>query len=186
MNNAIIATRYARSLVKYVQETGNGALVSSQARSLVRALEAVPELQRMMEAKDVVSDADKNKLLRSALGGEVSPEMGRFLSLVIGNGRAALLKDILRDFVDMYYESVGVLRVRLAVSQEPSEAFLQRIKALVAQKSGASEVIIDVDVDPSLIGGFVLDVEDYLLDASVKRQLEIIREEFIERNRRII
>ena len=33
----------------------------------------MPELQRMMEAKDVVSDADKNKLLRSALGGEVSP-----------------------------------------------------------------------------------------------------------------
>jgi len=43
-----------------------------------------------------------------------------------------------------------------------------------------------VDVDPSLIGGFVFDIENYLLDASIKRQLDRIREQFVERNRRII
>ncbi len=62
---------------------------------------------------------------------------------------------------------------------------LQSLKALVKGKTG-DDVIIDVDVDPSLVGGFVLDLDGYLLDASVKRQLEVIREQFIERNRRII
>ena len=68
---------------------------------------------------------------------------------------------------------------------EPSERLLQRLKALVKSKTG-DDVIIEVDVDPSLVGGFVFDIDDYLLDASVKRQLDLIREQFIERNRRII
>ena len=41
-------------------------------------------------------------------------------------------------------------------------------------------------MDPDLVGGFVFDLEDYLLDASVRRQLDLIREQFIEKNRRII
>ena len=53
------------------------------------------------------------------------------------------------------------------------------------RKTG-DEVIIEVDVDPSIIGGFVFDIDDYLVDASVKRQLDVIREQFIERNIRII
>ena len=56
---------------------------------------------------------------------------------------------------------------------------------MVKQKTG-DDVIIEVDVDPSIIGGFVFDIDDYLMDASIKRQLDIIREQFIERNRRII
>ena len=68
---------------------------------------------------------------------------------------------------------------------EPSERLLQRLRALVKQKTG-DDVIIEVSVDPSIVGGFVFDLDEYLMDASVKHQLDLIREEFIERNRRII
>ena len=47
-------------------------------------------------------------------------------------------------------------------------------------------MIFEVEVDPNLIGGFVLDLDEFLMDASVKHQLDQIREQFIERNRRII
>ena len=96
-----------------------------------------------------------------------------------------LVEDILRNFVDMYRRSVGVRKAHLVTVQEPSERLLQRLKALVKQKTG-DDVIIEVDVDPSIIGGFVFDIDDYLMDASVKRQLDLIREQFIEKNRRII
>ena len=185
MNTAIVITRYARALVKYVRETGNGEQVCAQAQALVQAMDAVPDLQRMMEARDVLSDADKLRLLRSALGGNVSPELDRFLQLVIGNGRSHFLHDILRDFVVMYQQSIGIRHARLTASREPSPELIGRIKDLVKQKTGR-DVTVDVEVDPSLIGGFVLDIDDYLLDASVKRQLDLIREQFIEKNRRII
>ena len=59
------------------------------------------------------------------------------------------------------------------------------MRALVRSTTG-DDVVFEVTVDPSLVGGFVLDLDDYLLDASVKRQLDLIREQFIERNRRIV
>ena len=185
MNTAIVVTRYARALVKYVRETGNGEQVSSEAQTLVQALTDVPDLQRMMVVRDVISDAKKLALLQSALGGSVSVQMDRFLRLVLRSGRADLLKDIMRNFVRMYQESMGVRHARLTASQQPTEQLIDRIKALVREKTGR-DVMVDVQVDPSLIGGFILDIDDYLLDASVKRQLDLIREQFIEKNRRII
>ena len=186
MNRSIIITRYATALVKYVRETGHGDIVCSEAEALVAQLHALPQLRRMVEAADdVVTPFDKKKLLQTALGGRVSPEMSRFLTLLNRSGRMALVQDILRDFVDLYRRSIGVRKAHLTVVREPSERLLQRLRALVRQKTG-DDVVIEVDVDPTLVGGFVFDIDDYLLDASVSRQLERVREQFIEWNRRII
>jgi F-type H+-transporting ATPase subunit delta len=111
--------------------------------------------------------------------------MDRFFALLSRNGRMELVPDILRNFVTLYRRSIGVCKAHLTAVAPPSEHLLQSLQALVKGKTGA-DVIFDVDVDPSLVGGFVLDLDSYLLDASVKRQLEMIREQFIERNRRII
>lgn len=62
---------------------------------------------------------------------------------------------------------------------------LAKIRALVKEKAGF-DVIINVVTDPELIGGFVFDVDDYLVDSSVKRQLDTVRRQFIRKNRRIV
>lgn len=186
MNRAIVITRYAYALVRFVRENGQGDQVCQEAEALLKALHTVPDLARMVEAApDMVSAAEKKQLLQSALKSPMSAEMDRFIALLIQNGRMELLTDILRDFVNVYRRSIGVRRAHLLAVAPPSEHMLQSLKALVKGKTG-DDVIIDVDVDPSLVGGFVLDLDGYLLDASVKRQLEVIREQFIERNRRII
>ena len=186
MNRSLVITRYARTLVKYVADTGHGDIVASEADVLVRALHDVPDLSRAVQAADdVVSPFDKKKLLQSALGNRMSQELSRFLTLLNRNGRMSMVADILRDFIDLYYRSIGIRKAHLTVVQEPSQRLLQRLRALVKQKSG-DDVRLEVGIDPSLVGGFVFDIDDYLLDASVKRQLDLIREQFIERNRRII
>lgn len=186
MNRSLVITRYARALVKYVRESGHGAIVFSEAEKLEEALWRLPDLRRMVEAApDVVSDFDKKKLLQTALGAPMSPELSRFLSLLGRNGRMCLVHEILHSFVDMYHRSIGIRKAHLCCVSEPSARMLQRIRALVKEKTG-EDVVLTVEVDPSLIGGFVLDMDDYLLDASVKRQLDLIREQYLEKNRRII
>lgn len=186
MNRSIVITRYATALVKYVRETGQGELVCSEAESLMRQIHATPDLRRMLSAADdVVSPAEKTRLLQSALDNQVSPQLGRFLALLNQNGRMALAEEILRVFVDLYRRSVGIRKAHLVTVGEPSERLLQRLKDLVRAKTG-DDVIIEREVDPSLIGGFVFDIDNYLMDASIKRQLEMIRQQFIEKNRRII
>ena len=186
MNRSIVITRYAFALVKFVRESGQGALVCSEAETLLKALHDTPDLRRMVTAaEDVVSAFDKKKLLQSALGDRMSQELSRFLTLLNQNGRMDMVEDILRDFVTIYYRSIGIRKAHLTTARPASERLLQRLKALVKQKTG-DDVLIEVEVDPSLVGGFVFDLDQYLLDASVKRQLDIIREQFVERNRRII
>jgi F-type H+-transporting ATPase subunit delta len=186
MNRSIVITRYATALVKYAQESGQGETVCSEAEALEYALHTQPDLRRMVAAADdVVSPFDKKKLLQTALGNKMSPELSRFLTLLNQNGRMTLVEDILRIFVDYYHHSVGVVKAHLTTVSEPSERLLQRLKDLVKQKTG-DDVIIEVEVDPSIVGGFVFDIDTYMMDASVKRQLDLIREQFIEKNRRII
>lgn len=186
MNRSIVISRYALTLVKYVRATGQGEMVCVQAETLEKAISSVPDLRRMVTAADdVVNPAEKIQLLQAALGGRISQEMSRFLTLLNDNGRMSLVEDILRDFVNMYRRSIGIRKAHLTTVNEPSERLLQRLRALVKQKTG-DDVIIEVSVDPSIVGGFVFDLDEYLMDASVKHQLDLIREEFIERNRRII
>lgn len=186
MNRAIVISRYATTLVKYVRETGQGDRVCQEADKLLQALQGVPELSRMMDAAaDVVSFADKLSLLQSALGQEMSPELTRFLTLLCRNGRMEMVTEILRDFTDRYRRGKGVRKAHLVTVSEPSASLLERLAALVKEKTG-DDVQIECSTDPQLIGGFVFDIDDLLLDASVKRQLDLIREQFIESNRRII
>ena len=186
MNRSIVITRYATALVKYCRETGQGEVVCSEAEALEKALHTVPELRRMVTAADdVVSPFDKKKLLQTALGNRMSQELSRFLTLLNKNSRMDLVEDILRDFVTIYRRGIGIRKAHLVTATEPSERLLQRLKALVKQKTG-DDVIIEVEVDPSIIGGFVFDIDEYLLDASIKHQLDQIRQQFIEKNRRII
>ena len=164
MNTSIVRLRYAEALTKYVHETGRGEAVCAQAERLARIIGEVPDLSRMVAAKDVVSDAEKMKLLRAALDAPMEADLERFIRLMMANGRTDLL---------------------LKVAVSPPESLLERLKALVRERTGC-EAQIDVEVDPSLIGGFVFDIDDAMIDKSVSRQLELIRLQFIEKNRRIV
>ena len=186
MNRSIVISRYATALVKYVGEEGCGEAVCSEAERLRSALQNAPGLQEMLSSSDdVVSAEDKKKLLVSALGGSVSEQMDRYLDLLVRSGRTDMTADILRSFTDAYYRARGVRKAHLTAVSEPSAEFLESLRELVRHKTG-DDVRIEVDVDPGLIGGFVFDIDDYLLDGSVRRQLELIREKFIEWNKRII
>ena len=185
MNDSIIRTRYADALVKYVRETGNGKFVCKQAERLARVLGDVPDLSRMIAAKDVVPAAKKRELLHAALGEPMAPELDRFIDILLENGRIGSLRMILLDFGERYRRSLGIRRARLKVAVPPPDELLERLRAIVKERTG-DEAVIEVVVDPDLIGGFVFDIDDAIIDKSVARKLELIRLQFIEKNRRIV
>ena len=185
MNVGIIRTRYSEALVKYVRETGRGDAVCAQAESLAHVLAEVPDLSRMIGAKDVVSDAKKLSLLKTALGEPLEPDLERFLHLLMQNGRIEFLHQTLLDFADRYRRCIGIRKAYLKVAVPPPDSLLVRLGALVREHTGG-QALIDMEVDPSLIGGFVFDIDDAMIDTSVASQLEAIRFQYIEKNRRIV
>ena len=209
MNTGIIATRYATALLKLVEETGSGELVAAQVQVIEKALDEVPDFRRAVD-DPAVAPAKKIALFEAALssvaesveGTSLAPDLRKFLELLIRNGRIGDVRLIFTTFVTEYYRARHIIRAKLVVADSallnpeptPSDRELAeplrptldvRLRDLIEKQTGC-KLILKTEVKPSLIGGFVFEVEDTVLDASVSRQLDIIRSQFIEKNRRIV
>lgn len=187
MNTGVIAERYAEALLKLVKETGSGGEVVSQVKVLGKALRTVPNLRRTLE-DPAVSDSLKLSVFESALSPQaVSPDLKKFLTLVMKNKRTDYLLYIFISFEKLWYASERLLRGVLVVPEMNAEADLleKQVKEIISSHTG-KKLELEVLVKPDLIGGFVLEIGDNLLDASVRHQLDVIRRQFIERNRRIV
>ena len=158
MNTGIISSRYATALLRYVEETGGGERVCAQVHRLLDHPEQNP--------------------------GPLEPELDRFVRLLVSNGRLEDVRFMLRSFLSMYYRSRGVRVARLTTAVA-APGLEQKIRALLEKQLGC-EVRVESSVDPDLIGGFTLEVDDHLLDASVRRQVETIRRQFVIQNNRIV
>ena len=196
MSVGLIASRYAKALLKLVDGTGNGELVVQQVQVLQDALGSVPELRRAVDDLQAVTTDQKIALFDTVLSGcgtssgTMAPELRSFITLLGKNGRIGEIRLIFNSFISEYYKSRGIVRGRLVFPSEEGatkdgKALEKRIKDLIESKSG-KKLLLKTEVDGSLIGGFLLEVDDQLLDASLSHQLDLIRKQFIERNRRIV
>ncbi len=158
MNTGIISSRYATALLRYVEETGGGERVCAQVHRLLDHPEQNP--------------------------GPLEPELDRFVRLLVSNGRLEDVRFMLRSFLSMYYRSRGVRVARLTTAVA-APGLEQKLRSLLEKQLGG-EVRVESSVDPDLIGGFTLEVDDHLLDASVRRQVETIRRQFVIQNNRIV
>ena len=158
MNTGIISSRYAKALLKLVDETGNGEAVYEQVRQTLLNPDAMPS--------------------------EWEPELQKFVSLLVENKRTEYVKYIFHTFLDMYNASRG-RKLAYLKTAVPAPYLEDKLKALLEEKFGG-EVLLQTSVDPGLIGGFVLTIDDQMLDASVSRQIEEIRRQFLDKNKRIV
>ena len=193
MNTGMIASRYATALLGLVDETGSGEVALAQAQAILKALVEVPDLRRALEDRTGVSGDRKIALLETVVEGDgkgvsLAPELRQFVKLLVRNGRIGDIVLILKSFESEYYKSRGLVRGRLILSSPEDnlgEENERRLRSLIEEKTG-KKLILTTEIDDSLIGGFRLEVEDRLLDASVSRQLDIIRRRFEEKTRRIV
>jgi F-type H+-transporting ATPase subunit delta len=134
----------------------------------------VPELAALLENPEIESHV-KARVLDQVLGG--ADELVRnFVRLVVEKGRAGEIRQIAAEFELLVAEQLRVLDVELTTAQELSDADFERIRADIERKSGRT-VQATRSVDPSLIGGIVLQAGSMRLDASVRGRLERLRQQ---------
>lgn len=189
MNTGIIASRYAEALLKLVDETGGGEAVIVQVQHLCKVLDNIPDLRRALVDVAAVSADRKVSLLEASLpeGEKLCPELEKFINLLVKNGRIGDIRLIFNSFVTAWYKSRNIVRGKLSVPvySDSTPALEQKLREIIESRTG-SKLLMATEVNPDLIGGFVFEVEDMLLDASVSHQLELIKRQFIEKNRRIV
>lgn len=107
-------------------------------------------------------------------------DLARLVMLLRRNGRGEFLRYVLADYIRLWCKDTGAHLVHLTLAA-PDPGLPPRIAALIGGK-----VFIDTEIDPSIEGGFTVILDDMMLDASVRGQIEKIKRQFIERNSRIV
>ena len=183
MNIGVVSKRYAKALLDFAMAKGNEKKVYQEVETLAGHFANVPDLKRTIE-NPVLTRKAKLDLLVEASGGNVSEEMKRFLKLVIDGKREKFLHFMTWSFIDQYRERKHILMGKLTTAVEAPE-LVKHLEKLGSLKTD-SNVVIKSNIDPSIIGGYIMEIDGYRLDASVANQLRNIRRQFIDKNRRIV
>ncbi|MBQ6771527.1 MAG: F0F1 ATP synthase subunit delta [Bacteroidales bacterium] len=174
MDNGKISVRYARALFSIAQEQGCEDTVYEGLTSFAHNyLLAIAQFNEVL-ADPIVAREEKVKLLEMAVGEPMHDTLKQFVAFVADQKREDKMFLIAMKYMEMYREKHNILSTQVTTATELPEATYDKIKAFVKQTFDA-DAEIDVKIDPSLIGGFILDIENTRMDASVAGQLNALK-----------
>ena len=186
MDIGTISRRYARALLEFACERGTEETVYKQVQQVLQQYENLPDFRHIIE-NPMVEAQKKLALLQDAAGGkEACKEVCRFFSLLLEKKREKLLAFILHSFLFLYHKKKKIRRALLITASPVPQETLEKLKKVILQFYRGKEVIFDSKVNPALIGGGILGVGYWMVDASVAGQLKEMKKQFIEKNRRIV
>jgi F-type H+-transporting ATPase subunit delta len=184
MNTGPIAHRYAKALLKFIHETGAGEQLYSQACVFVLRMQEIRQLADAVQKHPEVTLERKLEILESALGEPMADALRRFVVLVYEHKRIEYFERMLYSFIEQYRSANGIMVGKL-VTAAPVAGLKERLQTALSEKTGVS-VLLEEDVNPEILGGFVLNLDDLMMDASVDGQFRLLRRELIDNNNRIV
>ena len=172
-----IASRYAKSLLD----------LAIERKELEHVLEDMQYVQGALESRDlfllikspIISGGKKKSIFRRLFQDKLSKTTNAFFDIMIRKGRENILPEIAHSFVEQYREYKKISSVVLRTAVVLDDATIQAIKAKLSASDKVMENIeLEVKVDPSLLGGFVLEFEGRQYDSSLSAKLKDLRKQF--------
>lgn len=177
MPNPRLASRYAKSLLDLSVEQNNVEDTLADIKYLQAIVKQSREFENMLRSP--VINADKKQAIIDAVIKEnIHPLTIGFIKLLVSKGREEHLPEIAGSFISMYKEMKNIKPVRLTTAVPASDELRSAILSKVEQAMQGAEIELKEEVNPDLIGGFVLQVDDKLFDASIRRDLNDVRAQF--------
>jgi F-type H+-transporting ATPase subunit delta len=165
---------YARALFDAAKEQNRLREVHEELGDFADAAAEVPDLRALLENPEIDPRAKQAALGELLAGGE---ELVRnFLLVLVEKGRAGEVDEIRRELDALVAEDEHRLDVQLTTAYELSDDEAKEILAQIERRAGRT-IEATRRVDPSLIGGFVLEAGSLRVDASVRGRLERLRHE---------
>ena len=172
MDIGVISVRYARALLKSATDAKIEADVYKEMRTLARTYGEVPQLRQTID-NPMLSKDTKQQLLLTAVGEKPCELTKAFISLVLKEDRENVMQFIANSYVTLYRQQKNVIRGRLITAAAVSPATEQKMRQMVESKTNGT-VEFETEVNPDIIGGFILEYDTYRMDASVKSKLNSI------------
>lgn len=173
MKGTKTASRYAKALLDLANENNSVDQVSNDLRHLFETQEENKDLQNLLSSPIINAQKKRDILM------EVFPQFedltNSFVQLLIKSGRENLLPQIAQAYDQLLKEQKGIVPVELIMAvdldSKTKETILNKVRGSVNGELEVSEKI-----DPSIIGGFIVNMGDKRIDASIQNQLNKLKQ----------
>ncbi|MDJ0645140.1 MAG: ATP synthase F1 subunit delta [Flavobacteriaceae bacterium] len=176
MKQTRAAIRYAKALLNLAIDTNKADEVNENMLTISSTIEQTKDLNIMLHSPVIKASAKKDALL-AIFGNDINNISKGLINQLVENKRLAILESIARKYLIIYdhYKGTQVAKVTTAIplTDELQEKVLDKVKDIVGTK-----VTLENIVDPSIIGGFILNVGDKQYDASILGKMNNLRRQF--------
>lgn len=177
MNYNKISVRYAKALFLTAEEKNELDNVKKDIEFILSLFNDVKHFAYFLESP-VIKTSNKQNIVTAILEDKVNLITIRFLELIIKNKRELQIKDISRNFIDLYKKHKGIKTVTLTSAYSIDEITKQLIVSKI-KKSLNETIELHEKVNPEIIGGFILTIEDQQYDSSVSSKLLKIKRSLV-------
>lgn len=171
-----LAHRYALALWEVAQENNLTHDIYRDMTLINKVASENPELRRVMVSQ-VIPERKKFQVFQAIFEKHIAPVTLSFSRLVIENGRQNITWSIANEYINIFKAHYRIfditLRTAVPLRREDKDLLLKKLQPVIK-----GTVNLEEEIDPELIGGFQVIYEDFVYDASVKRELERFRQEF--------
>jgi F-type H+-transporting ATPase subunit delta len=172
MDIGVISVRYARALLKGATGAKAERQVYDDMQTLAESFRSAPLLRQALAAP-MLPNSQKEQLLRAACGKTPNVLTQNFLRLVIKEQREQMVQFIAHSYITLYRKQKNLISGRLITASAVTPETEQKMRQMVESRTKGT-VEFQTEVNPDIIGGFILEYDTYRMDGSVKTQLRQI------------
>lgn len=177
MLNTKITNRYAKALLDLAISENQLDVIVNDLEFVKKSILSLRELSLLIKSPVVKRDK-KRKIFNELFKDKISETALKFCELIINRQRSELLLDIIQRFLELKDEYLNIKSVSVKSAIELDEIQLNELRTVLEKKLG-KQVHINLTIDKNLIGGFIVQIDDTVIDASLKHQLELLRKKFL-------
>lgn len=178
MNQSAITVRYAKAFFSLAKEKNRLETLKTDIELIAGVCENSADFILLLESP-IVETSKKIELLTAIFNGKVNELTLKFLHLIAGNKREVHIPGICRNFVLLTRKDQNI---KLAILTTATEVNPETIKKIIALLEAGLKAKIELsnNVNPDIIGGVILRLDDNQYDASIATQLKKIKQKLLE------
>ncbi len=177
MRNSKAGHRYALALLQIAEEIHKIDVVEADLRNIEKVIKKSRDFLLFLKSP-IINTEKKKKTIISIFQDKVDDLTLKFLLLLVTKNRESLIPSVIENFWTLLDEKNGIVNAELTTVVTPTDEQIQKIKKQLELITKRKIRLIN-RIDSSLIGGFVIKIEDKIFDASVLNQFNVLKKKFL-------
>lgn len=180
MTEKKVARRYNLALYEIASESKTVAAVKKDFEDIRKSIAGSKELAMFIKTPIIKLDK-KAEVMKALFGGKVNELTMKFLNILCEKNRIGMIDSLAEDFIHLVNEKQGIITAKIKTAIEISDSEKTSLTEKLKKYTGKN-ITANYSVDPEIKGGFIAQIDDKIIDASITRQLELLREKFAQGN----